>query len=108
MIEIDSKRARQLQVRDAFIDHFGYDEAADVLYLSAGPPRQADDDDDSLEGDVVFFDADGKVSGVTIIGAREMLTHDGELHVTLPSRGIGVRWPRELVEPLLVETLRYA
>jgi len=90
------------------IDRYSYYERGDVLYLMAGPPHPAAGDDDSREGDVVFFDADGSVSGVTMIGAREALERDGTLNVTLPSRGIAVRWPRELVEPLLVETLRYA
>ena len=108
MIEIKDELARQLQVQGTTIDRYGYDEDADVLYLRAGRPRQAADDDDSIEGDAVFFDNEGNVSGVTIIGAREMLERDGTLNVTLPSRGIAVRWPRELIEPLLVETLRYA
>jgi len=93
---------------DAGIDRYSYYEQGDVLYLMVGPPHQAADDEDSREGAVVFFDADGTTSGVTIIGARETLEHQGTLNVTLPSRGIAARWPREMVEPLLVETLRYA
>jgi uncharacterized protein YuzE len=108
LIQLGSNLARQLRLRDSFIDRYGYDEEADVLYLCAGPPRQSADDDDSLEGAVVFFDADGTVSGVTMIGAREALERDGEMRVTLPRRGLAVRWPRELVEPLLHETLSYA
>ena len=108
MIEIEQELTRRLKVRGAHIDRYGYDEPADVLYLCVGPPRLAADDDDSLEGDVVFFDADGRVIGVTMIGAREKLERDGSLRVTLPDRDIAVRWPRELVEPLLVETLSYA
>ncbi len=108
MITLEKAFAGRLRVRDAIIDRYGYDEEGDVLYLTAGPPSEAADDDDSEEGAVVFFDVDGKVSGVTIIGARETLEQNGTLNVTLPSRGIAVRWPRELVEPLLVETLNYA
>lgn len=99
---------RHLVLGDVAIDRYSYYERGDVLYLMVGPPHPAADDDDSLEGDVVFFDPDGSISGVTMIGAREALEQDGTLKVTLPSRGIAVRWPRELVEPLLVETLRYA
>jgi len=47
---------------------------------------------------------DGRATGATLISPRRKLDRDG----TLPSRGIAVRWPRELVEPLLVETLSYA
>jgi len=99
---------RPLPLGKAAIDRYSYYEQGDVLYLMVGPPHMAADDDDSQEGAVVFFDADGSSIGVTIIGARESLERDGTLNVTLPSRGIAVRWPREVVEPLLVETLRYA
>jgi hypothetical protein len=97
-----------LLLGDAAIDRYSYYEHGDVLYLMVGPPHPAADDDESLEGDTVFFDADGSISGVTMISPRSKLERDGTLNVTLPSRGIAVRWPRELVEPLLVETLRYA
>jgi uncharacterized protein YuzE len=98
---------RPLMLGDAAIDRYGYYEEGDVLYLSVGEPtgRPATDADESLEGDTVFFDADGHISGVTMIGPRFMLERDGTLNVTLPSRGIAVRWPRAVVEPLLVETL---
>ena len=99
---------RPLMLGDAAIDRYSYYARGDVLYLMVGPPREADDDDDSLEGAVVFFDADGRILGVTVIGARETLERDGTLNVTLPSRGLAVRWERQVVEPLLVETLRYA
>jgi hypothetical protein len=81
-----------------------------VLYLSVGEPtgQPAPEVDESLEGDSVFFDADGRITGMTMIGPRFMLERDGTLNVTLPDRGLSVRWPREVVEPLLVETLSYA
>lgn len=99
-----------LVVGDGSMDRYGYYERGDVLYLSVGEPsgEPAPDMDESLEGDTIFFDADGHVTGLTMIGPRFMLERDGTLNVTLPSRGIAVRWPRALVEPLLVETLRYA
>lgn len=101
---------RPLILGGAAIDRYGYYEEGDVLYLSVGEPtgRQAPDMDESLEGDTVFFDAGGSISGVTMIGPRFMLERDGTLNITLPSRGLAVRWPRELVEPLLHETLTYA
>ncbi|MGN6190459.1 MAG: hypothetical protein ACTHOE_16335 [Conexibacter sp.] len=99
---------RPLIVGAAAIDRYSYYEHGDVLYLMVGPPHPAADDDESLEGDTVFFDADGSISGVTMISPRFKLERDGTLNITLPSRGIEVRWPREVVEPLLVETLRYA
>jgi uncharacterized protein YuzE len=92
----------------ARIDRYSYYEEGDVLYLMVGPSRPAADDDESLEGDTIFFDATGRIIGVTMIGPRYMLERDGTLNVTLPSRGIAVRWPRDVVEPLLHETLTYA
>jgi hypothetical protein len=102
--------AQPLTLGDTEIDRYSYYERGDVLYLSAGEPtgRPSPDVDESIEGDTVFFDADGRITGVTMIGPRFMLERDGTLSVTLPSRGLAVRWPREVVEPLFVETLRYA
>jgi len=99
-----------LVIGDGAMDRYSYYQQGDVLYLSVGPPtgRPAPDMDETLEGDTVFFDADGHVTGVTMIGPRIMLERDGTLNVTLPSRRIAARFPREVVEPLLVETLRYA
>lgn len=99
-----------LVLGDAEIDRYSYYERGDVLYLSVGEPtgQPAPDTDESIEGDTVFFDADGRITGATMIGPRFMLERDGTLNVTLPSRGLAVRWPRETVEPLLKETLLYA
>jgi uncharacterized protein YuzE len=97
-----------LMLGDVAIDRYSYYERGDVLYLMVGPPHPAANDGESLEGDTVFFDTDGRISGVTMIGPRSTLERDGTLNVTLPSRRLAVRWPREVVEPLLVETLRYA
>ncbi len=99
-----------LVLGDAEVDRYSYYERGDVLYLSVDEPtgQPAPDTDESVEGDTVFFDADGRITGLTMIGPRFMLERDGTLNVTLPSRGIAARWPREMVEPLLVETLRYA
>lgn len=99
-----------LVIADGALDRYGYYERGDVLYLSAGEPtgEPAHDMDESLEGDTVFFDAEGHITGLTMIGPRFMLERDGTLNVTLPSRDIAVRWPRDVVEPLLHETLSYA
>jgi uncharacterized protein YuzE len=107
VIESATRRiASPLMFGEAAIDHYSYDEPVDVLYLTAGPPRIANDTDESLEGSTIFLDERGAVIGVTIIGAREQLDHDGTLDVTLPG-GPAARWPRSLVEPLLHETIRY-
>lgn len=96
-----------LVLGDAELDRYGYYEQGDVLYLLAGPPRRAVDDDESLEGDTVFFDAHGAISGITMIGPRRTLERDGTLNVTLPRRRLAARFPREVVERLLVETIHY-
>jgi uncharacterized protein YuzE len=89
------------------IDRYHYYEAGDVLYLTAGAARMADETAQSLEGDTVFLDAHGGIIGVTIVGAREVLDRDGTLNVTLPRLGLAARWPRARIEPLLFETSRY-
>ena len=96
-----------LLLGDVAIDRYSYYAAGDVLYLTAGPPRPAADDDDSLERHTIFFDAHGDVIGLTVIGAREHLDLDGTLNVTLRDGGPSAQFPRAAVEPLLVETIRY-
>jgi uncharacterized protein YuzE len=99
--------ATPMMLGDTPIDRYSYYEEGDVLYLTAGPPQPAADDDESLEGDTVFFDDAGHIVGITMIGARAMLDRDGTLNVTLPHRGLAARFSREIVEPLLHETIRY-
>jgi len=76
-----------LVLGDAEIDSYSCYERGDVLYLSVGQraasPRRT-------------------------WTSRCMLERDGTLNVTLPRRGLAARWPHELVEPLLHETLSYA
>jgi uncharacterized protein YuzE len=65
-------------------DRVQYDAEADVLYLHVGDPLNAVDFDETPEGHAVRLDAEGRVVGVTLVGARRLLDEDGELQVTLP------------------------
>jgi uncharacterized protein YuzE len=65
-------------------DRVRYDADADVLYLHVGDPSSGVDFDETPEGHAVRLDADGRVVGVTLVGARRLLDEDGELRVTLP------------------------
>lgn len=65
-------------------DQVTYDRQADVLYLSVGNPAEAVDFDESAEGHALRYDADGRLVGLTIVGARRLLEGDGAIVVTPP------------------------
>jgi uncharacterized protein YuzE len=65
-------------------DRVSYDREADVLYLSVGDPAEAVDFDESAEGHGLRHDADGRLVGLTIVGARSLLEGDGAIVVTPP------------------------
>lgn len=67
-------------------DHVSYDAEADVLYLHVGDPSRAVGFDESPEGHALRFDADGRLIGLTIVGARETIESGLSLAVTVPSR----------------------
>lgn len=87
--------------------HASYDERADYLYLTRGAPLGSADGD-TREGHPVFLDADDRVICVIINGARWHLDRDDAIEVTLHDGGPTTRLSREVVEPLLRETLNYA
>jgi hypothetical protein len=102
-----AKLAEPVAVCGVRFDHADYDEAADYLYLTRGVPL-GPADDDTREGHTVFRGEDDRVICLLITGARWHLDRDGAIDVTLHDGGPTTRLSRELVEPLLVETLRYA
>lgn len=69
-------------------DDVEYDAARDVLYLSIGAPQVASGSDETPEGHIVRYDDRDRVIGVTIVGARELLGHEGAVAVTLPRRSL--------------------
>ena len=78
-------------------DRVSYDRDADVLYLSVGDPAQAVDFDESAEGHALRYDADGRLVGLTIVGASELLDRDGAIVVTPPQ----LRVERDELAPVL-------
>jgi uncharacterized protein YuzE len=70
-------------------DRIDYDRDADVVYLSAGDPARAVDFDESPDGHALRYDAEGKLVGITIVGARDLVAagDDVRVHasVTLPA-----------------------
>jgi uncharacterized protein YuzE len=64
-------------------DRVSYDARGDVLYLHVGDSQPAAGSEETPEGHVLRFDADGKVIGLTIINAR-LLAHDRAINVTVP------------------------
>jgi uncharacterized protein YuzE len=65
-------------------DRASYDARGDVLYLHVGDPRPAAESEETPEGHVLRFDADGKVIGLTIINAKWLLERDHAINVTVP------------------------
>jgi uncharacterized protein YuzE len=65
-------------------DHASYDARGDVLYLHIGDPQAAAGSEETPEGHVLRFDADGEVIGLTIINAKWLLERDHAINVTVP------------------------
>jgi uncharacterized protein YuzE len=78
--------AVNIRIGPLTFDHADYDADGDVLYLHVGEP-QPGEGEETPEGHVVRF-APGtqKIVGLTIINARQVLTRDGCLIVTVPER----------------------
>jgi uncharacterized protein YuzE len=86
---------------------YDYDEAADLLHLDKAVPGKVGDAD-TCEGHTVFVGPDGRVIGLSIYDPRRTLERAGWIDVTLRAGGPTTRLERQAIEPLLVETLRYA
>jgi uncharacterized protein YuzE len=97
-----------LVIGEARFDLYHYDAEADVLYLHVDAAADTAEWDGTDEGHGVRFDADGKLIHATLVNAEWLLDRDGTLDVTPRDDGPTTRLSREVVEPLLVETLRYA
>lgn len=65
-------------------DHASYDTRGDVLYLHVGDPQSAAGSEETPEGHVLRFGADGEVIGLTIINAKWLLERDHAINVTVP------------------------
>ena len=48
------------------------------------------DFDESPEGHALRFDTDGRLVGLTIVGAKALLERDGHITVTIPAERIDV------------------
>jgi hypothetical protein len=89
-------------------DSCHYDEVADTLCFHIGPTAWAIDFDETVEDHHLRFGAEGQLLSLTILNARWLLDRNGAIDVTLREGGPTTRLPRDVVEPLLAETLRYA
>jgi hypothetical protein len=74
-----------------------YDAPSDVLYarLRAEPTGAREH---TPEGDVLTFDAGGRLTGMIVMEPRERLERDGAVYVTLPGGG---REPLQGIQALL-------
>lgn len=67
-------------------DRISYDRDADVLYLHVGDPRTAVDFDATPEGYALRYDAAGRLVGLTIVNAKQVLDERGRIDITIPER----------------------
>ena len=56
-----------------------------MLYLHHGDSSRAVDFDASPEGHALRFDGRGSLVGVSILNARWLLDHEGEIRITVPT-----------------------
>jgi uncharacterized protein YuzE len=75
-----------VQIGNLTFDRVRYDRDGDVLYLHRADPKQAVDFDGSPEGHALRFNAAGELIGVTIVNARWLLEHEGEITITIPEQ----------------------
>lgn len=76
--------ALNIRIGPLAFDHADYDADGDVLYLHVGPP-QPGEGEETPEGHVLRFAPDShRIVGLTIINARQVLSRDGRLIVTVP------------------------
>lgn len=65
-------------------DYIDWDDESDVLYLAKGGPRRVPGLHASPEGHHLRIDEDGDLQGVTLVGPRDILRHDGRVPVSMP------------------------
>jgi uncharacterized protein YuzE len=65
-------------------DHASYDSLGDVLYLHVGDRQPAAVSEETPEGHVLRYNAQGEVIGLTIIDAKWLLQRDHVINVTVP------------------------
>lgn len=73
-----------ITIGETVFDGVEYDARGDVLYLSAGTPREPARTLETVEGHAVDYDEEGRMVGMVLLNVRWTLERDGELRVTLP------------------------
>ncbi len=89
-----------IEIAGITFDRVRYDADGDVLYLHHGDPSTAVDFDASPEGHALRFNARGDLVGVTIVSARWLLEHEGEVTLTIPTPGLVHLSPQQLPDAL--------
>ena len=62
-----------------------YDARGDVLYLSAGQPREASRTVATSEGRAIDYDETGAVIGLVLVNVRQILEREGAVTLTRPA-----------------------
>jgi uncharacterized protein YuzE len=66
-------------------DESEYDARGDVLYLSAGAPREAARTVATSEGHAIDYDETGAVIGLVLVNVRRILEREGAITLTRPA-----------------------
>lgn len=73
-----------VKIGSIVFDHASYDAENDVLYLRVGEP-EAGEGETTPEGHVIrYAPGTSRVIGMTMLGPRRILEHEGRLTVTIP------------------------
>lgn len=75
-----------VEIAGITFDHVSYDREGDVLYLHVGDPSTAVEFDASPEGHALRYDSEGRLVGVTIVNAKWLVEHEGQVAITIPER----------------------
>ena len=71
-----------IEIAGIIFDRVRYDTDGDVLYLPTATHRPRPNSTPPPRGHALRFDADGQLVGVTLLNARWLLDHDGEIKLT--------------------------
>lgn len=73
-----------ITIAGIIFDDYEYDAQGDVLYLSAGVPKESARTLPTPEGHAVDYNEDGAVIGMVLVNVRFLLDRDGAVTVTIP------------------------
>ena len=80
----EAMEAVNIRIGPLIFDHADYDADGDVLYLHVGQPQRGEGEETPEGRFLRFAPGTQQIVGLTVINARQVLTRDGRLIVTVP------------------------